>query len=30
MQDICEAIHANVYALSGMSQQTRETLPKGL
>jgi putative membrane protein len=30
MQDICETIHANVYALSGMSQPGRETLPKGL
>jgi ion channel-forming bestrophin family protein len=30
MQDICETIHNNVYALAGIMQSAREAMPKGL
>ena len=30
LQDICETIHNNVYALAGMTQSGRERMPEGL
>jgi putative membrane protein len=30
LQDICETIHQNVYALAGMTQAEREAMPEGL
>jgi ion channel-forming bestrophin family protein len=30
LQDICETVHHNVYALAGMAQSEREPMPEGL
>lgn len=30
LQEICETIHYNVYALAGMRQSAREPMPEGL